>query len=144
MCSYSNLFLSAFTKCMHDIRKKTFQTPVQLHEDPEVFGSVWYFGFEMHHMFMCFYPYTFAHLWWTIPGPASWYISWVIHWCWKVYRDPMIEPPIQDKYLRSGGASIFTLVDLGTKARNSSSSLSANSVKVEKYDTEFLSLFMLV
>lgn len=91
-----------------------------------------------------FYPYTFAHLWWTIPGPASWYISWVIHWCWKVDRDPMIEPPIQDKNLRSGGASIFTLVDLGTKARNSSSSLSANPVKVEKYDTEFLSLFMLV
>lgn len=56
----------------------------------------------------------------------------------------MIEPPIQDKYLRSGGTSIFTLVDLGTKARNSNSSLSANPVKVEKYDTGFLSLFMLV
>lgn len=127
-----------FTKCMH--RKKHKQLKFQS-------NYTWILKFLVQfdiltlecidHIFRClFYSYTFAHLRWTIPGPTSWYISWVIHCCWKVDRDPKIEPPIQDKNLRSGGASIFTLMGLGTKARNSSSSLSANPVKVEKYDTE--------
>lgn len=144
MCSCSNLFLSAFTKCMHIRKKKHFKLQSNYTRIPKLLVQFDILALKCIICLCVFYPYTFVHLWWTIPGPASWYISWVIHWCWKVDRDPMIEPPIQDKYLRSGGASIFTLVDLGTKARNSNSSLSANPVKVEKYDTEFLSLFMLV
>jgi len=48
-----------------------------------------------------------------MPGPLSSYSSFVIHISWNVDKDDKIDPPIQTLYLRSGGATILTLIDAG-------------------------------
>jgi len=40
----------------------------------------------------------------------------LIHILWNVDRDARIDPPIHTEYLRSGGATIFTLIDAGASA----------------------------
>src|SRR6056300_527591 len=49
-------------------------------------------------------------------GPDSSYSSFEIHMLWKVERDAKIDPPIHTEYLRSGGATILTLMEAGAKA----------------------------
>src|SRR3569832_1707958 len=49
-------------------------------------------------------------------GPDSSYSSLLIHMLWKVDKEARIDPPIHTEYLRSGGATIFTLMDAGAKA----------------------------
>merc|ERR1719495_96093 len=52
----------------------------------------------------------------TMPGPLSSYSSFEIHISWNVLSEDRIEPPIHTEYLRSGGATIFTLIDAGASA----------------------------
>merc|ERR1719410_1085455 len=52
----------------------------------------------------------------TMPGPLSSYSSLDIHISWKVLSEDRMEPPIHTEYLRSGGATIFTLIDAGASA----------------------------
>jgi hypothetical protein len=42
--------------------------------------------------------------------------GWQIHILWNVEREAKMDPPIQTEYLRSGGATIFTLIEAGAKA----------------------------
>merc|ERR1719420_66238 len=56
------------------------------------------------------------HLRWTMPGPLSSYSSFEIHISWKVLSEDRIEPPIHTEYLRSGGATILTLIEAGASA----------------------------
>merc|ERR1719498_423039 len=53
---------------------------------------------------------------WTIDGPDSSYSSLLIHILWKVEREARMDPPIQTEYLRSGGATILTLMEAGARA----------------------------
>merc|ERR1740116_271100 len=62
------------------------------------------------------YPQTQKHFLCTIPGPLSSYSSLLIHISWKVLNDDKIDPPIQTEYLRSGGATILTLILAGANA----------------------------
>jgi hypothetical protein len=48
--------------------------------------------------------------------PDSSYSSLEIHILWNVEREAKMDPPIQTDYLRSGGATIFTLIEAGAKA----------------------------
>merc|ERR1719334_139211 len=52
----------------------------------------------------------------TICGPLSSYSSFEIHISWNVLSEDRIEPPIHTEYLRSGGATIFTLIEAGARA----------------------------
>merc|ERR1719410_863470 len=52
----------------------------------------------------------------TMPGPLSSYSSFEIHISWKVLSEDRIEPPIHTEYLRSGGATILTLIEAGASA----------------------------
>jgi actin-related protein len=51
-----------------------------------------------------------------MPGPDSSYSSLVIHISWNVLSDDKMDPPIHTEYLRSGGATIFTLIEAGANA----------------------------
>lgn len=57
--------------------------------------------------------------------PASSYSSLLTHSCWKVDSDPKIEAPIHTLYFLSGGATTFTLRELGASATISLVSLSS-------------------
>src|SRR3569623_406912 len=56
------------------------------------------------------------HLRCTMEEPDSSYSSLLIHMLWKVDKEARIDPPIHTEYLRSGGATIFTLIEAGAKA----------------------------
>ena len=60
--------------------------------------------------------YFQKHLRWTMDGPDSSYSDLAIHICWKVDSDARMEPPIQTLYLRSGGATTLTFMELGARA----------------------------
>jgi len=55
----------------------------------------------------------YVHLRWTIAGPASSYSDFITHISSKVERDARMDPPIHTEYLRSGGATILTVMLFG-------------------------------
>lgn len=49
-------------------------------------------------------------------GPDSSYSSLLIHIDWNVESEARMDPPIHTEYLRSGGATILTLMEAGARA----------------------------
>merc|ERR1719491_2831135 len=49
-------------------------------------------------------------------GPLSSYSSLLIHMLWNVESEARMDPPIHTEYLRSGGATILTLMEAGARA----------------------------